>query len=80
MRPVVQPFAQQVIAQFDDQVDRGLRQPGRAGVRAARAGLQGALAFQLVAGHQPADPALRDPIFAGHLRSAAALDDNGGDD
>jgi hypothetical protein len=80
MRAVIQPFAQQVIAQFDNQVDRGLWQPGRAGARAARPRLKRTLAFQAVTGHQPADPALGDPIFTSHLRLAAALDDNGGDD
>ena len=77
---MVEAFAGQLVAQVDDQLDRGLRQPRRAGVRAARAGLEGALAFQVVAGHQPADPALGDPILTGHLRLAAAFDDNGGDD
>ena len=34
---------------------------------------------QAVAGDQPGNPALRDPILAGHLRLGAALDDNSGD-
>ena len=80
MRAVIEPFARQVVAQCDDQVDCGLRQPGWAGVRAARPRLERILAFQPVTGHQPADPALRDPVFASHLGLAAALDDNGSDD
>jgi hypothetical protein len=80
MRAVIEPFAQQVVAQCDDQLDCGLRQPGWAGARAARPRLKRFLAFPAVTGHQLADPALRDPIFASHLGLAAALDDNGGDD
>jgi hypothetical protein len=80
MRAVIEPFAQQVVAQCHDQLDCGLRQPGWAGEWAARPRRKRTFAFQAVTGHQPADPALRDPIFASHLGLAAALDDNGGDD
>ena len=31
----IQTFARELLAQFDDQIDGGLGQPGRAGVRAA---------------------------------------------
>jgi len=79
-RPVVEAFAGQIGAQGDDQVGGLLGQPGRAGMRPAGAGLECGLALQVVAGHQPADPALRNPILTGHLRLAATLDDNSGND
>ena len=48
MRAVIEPFAQQSVAQFDDQLDCGLRQPGWAGLWAARPRLKRFLAFQAV--------------------------------
>jgi hypothetical protein len=79
LRPLVEAFAGQFVAQTDDQIDRGLRQPGGAGVRAPRAGVEGGLALGAVAGYQPRDPALGDPLLPGHRRLAAALDDDSGD-
>jgi hypothetical protein len=80
VRPGIQSFAGKSLAQLDDQIDGGLRQAGRAGVRAPGVRLECGLALEAVTGHQTADPALRDPVFAGHLRLAATLDDNSGDD
>jgi len=77
---VVQTVAGQPLAKFDDHIDRGLRQPGRAGQRPARPRRKRCLALTAITSHQAADPALRDPVLAGHRRLAASLNNNGGDD
>jgi hypothetical protein len=45
VRAVIKAFAGQFLAQFDDQLDGGLGQPGRAGMGAARARLEGSQSF-----------------------------------
>jgi hypothetical protein len=80
VRPIIEAFAREFVAQSNDPIDRGLRQPGGVGARAPRARLEGVLALGAVAGHQPRDPTLGYPVLAGYLGLAAALDDNGGND
>jgi hypothetical protein len=80
MRPVIEAFAGEFRAQFDDQIDRGLRQPGWLGVWTSGPRLERGLTLAAIAGHQPADPALGDPVLAGHSRLATALDDDSGND
>jgi len=77
---VVEAFARQFGAQRQDQLDSGIGQAAGAGVWSARAGLEGGLAFESVAGDQPGDPALGDPVAVGDLGLAAALDNDCGDD
>jgi hypothetical protein len=52
----------------------------RATSRATRPQGESGLTLTAVAGHQAADPPLGNPILAGHLRLAAALDNNGSDE
>jgi hypothetical protein len=80
VRSRVEALARQVLAQLDDQLDRGLRQrPGRA-LRAPRPGLERVVALGPVAGHQLAHPPRRYPIAPGYLSLSAPLDNNRGDD
>jgi hypothetical protein len=60
--------------------DAGLRQARRRGVRPARPRPERAITFDPVASQQPRYPTLRNPVVTSHLRLAAALDDDGGDD
>jgi hypothetical protein len=79
-RPIVEAFACEFLPEFDDPIDSGLRQQGRAVVWAAGPRLVRGLAFDALGGHQARGPAVGEPIFAGHLRLATALNGDSGDD
>jgi hypothetical protein len=76
---VVKPFAGELVAELDDQIDRGLRQTGGIGVRPAWSLFEVGLTLDPITLEQPTDPALGNPVGARHLGLAATLHDDGGD-
>jgi hypothetical protein len=68
VRTGVQPGLLELLTQPQHQLDgrRGSRPRRRP--RRPRSGLERRLPFEAVAGHEPADPALGDPVGAGYLR------------
>jgi hypothetical protein len=79
-RAGVQSVLGQLLAQPDDQLDRGRIDGARRGLRPPRPRPERRLSLGPVAGYQPADPALRHPIGASHLALGAPLDNDSGND
>ncbi len=77
--PVVESFAGQIVAQANDQIDGGLGQPGRAGVRPTRAWLERGRTFEAITLDQARNPPLGNPLLLSHLRLATTLDNDSSD-
>ena len=75
----VQAGGGQLLPVLDDQVDDLGGCGPRDSLRATGPGLEGGLAFGLVAGHELEQPGLGDAVLGGDVGNGSVLDHHGGD-